>query len=98
AHDTKHVDEVGGCGDVVYFYSNNGTSFGLSSKISLGHVPCGPNNQSGLGLFVAPNVAGLAISSDGKTLVAANNYNDSISVIDTVAGTVRYEYDLRPYA
>jgi YVTN family beta-propeller protein len=43
-------------------------------------------------------VAGLAISADGKTLVAANNYNDSISVIDTATATVRYEYDLRPYA
>ncbi len=43
-------------------------------------------------------MAGLAISADGKTLVAANNYNDSISVIDTATGTVRYEYDLRPYA
>jgi YVTN family beta-propeller protein len=30
--------------------------------------------------------------------VAANNYNDSISVIDTATGTVRYEYDLRPFA
>ena len=98
APDSKTLYAAGGCDDVVYVYSNNGTSFGLSSKISLGHVPCGPNNQSGLGLFVAPNVAGLAISSDGKTLVAANNYNDSISVIDTATGTVRYEYDLRPYA
>jgi hypothetical protein len=43
-------------------------------------------------------VAGLAISADGKTLVAANNYNDSISVIDTATATVRYEYDLRPFA
>ncbi len=43
-------------------------------------------------------MAGLAITSDGKTLVAANNYNDSISVIDTASGTVRYEYDLRPFA
>jgi hypothetical protein len=43
-------------------------------------------------------VAGLAISADGKTLVAVNNYNDSISVIDTASGTVRYEYDLRPFS
>ena len=43
-------------------------------------------------------MAGLAISADGKTIVAANNYNDSISVIDTATGTVRYEYDLRPFA
>src|SRR5262249_61785416 len=37
------------------------------------------------------------ISADGKTLVVANNYNDSISVIDTAAGAVRFEHDLRPF-
>ena len=55
-------------------------------------------NRTGLGLGVEPNVAGLAISADGKTIVAANNYNDSISVIDTATAAVRYEYDLRPFA
>src|SRR5882672_1051100 len=92
----------GGCDDAVYAYSNNGTSFVLSAKISLGHAPngCVSNaaNRTGLGLGVEPNVAGLAISADGTTIVAANNYNDSISVIDTASGKVRYEYDLRPYA
>ena len=92
----------GGCDDAVYAYSNNGSSFVLSAKISLGHAPNGcvsnPANRTGLGLGVEPNVAGLAISADGKTIVAANNYNDSISVIDTALGKVRYEYDLRPYA
>ena len=94
----------GGCDDAVYVYANNGTSFAPSGKISLGHIPCPANptsnnpNQSGLGRGVAPNVAGLAISADGRTLVAANSYSDSISVIDTASGTVRYEYDLRPYA
>ncbi len=29
--------------------------------------------------------------------MVANNYNDSISVIDTATGTVRYEHDLRPF-
>src|SRR5262249_19692731 len=33
----------------------------------------------------------------GKMLVVANNYNDSITVIDTATNTVRYEHDLRPY-
>jgi YVTN family beta-propeller protein len=92
----------GGCDDAVYAYSNNGTSFVPSATISLGHAPDGcvsnPANRTGLGLGVEPNVAGLAISADGKTIVAANNYNDSISVIDTALGKVRYEYDLRPYA
>src|SRR4030095_16693640 len=27
----------------------------------------------------------------------ANNYNDSISVIDTATRTLRYEHDLRPF-
>ena len=44
-----------------------------------------------------PNAAGLALSADGKTLVVANNYNDSISVIDTATRNVRYEHDLRPF-
>jgi hypothetical protein len=30
-------------------------------------------NQTGLGLSVEPNAAGLAITADGTTLVAANN-------------------------
>lgn len=93
---------AGGCDDAVYAYSSTGGSFVLSAKISLGHAPdgCVSNaaNRTGLGLSVEPNVAGLAISADGKTLVAANNYNDSISVIDTASATVRYEYDLRPFA
>jgi len=52
--------------------------------------------RHGLGVSVAPNASGLGLSADGKTLVVVNNYNDSISVIDTATGTVRYEHDLRP--
>jgi hypothetical protein len=102
APNSQTLYAAGGCDDAVYAYTNNGTSFVLSATISLGHAPngCVSNaaNRTGLGLSVEPNVAGLGISSDGKTLVAANNYNDSISVIDTATATVRYEYDLRPYA
>lgn len=102
APNSQTLYAAGGCDDVVYVYTNNGSSVVLSNKISLGHAPggCVANtaNQTGLGLFVEPNVAGLAISADGGTLVAANNYNDSISVIDTATGKVRYEYDLRPFA
>src|SRR5262249_32213393 len=102
APNSKTLYAAGGCDDVVYAYGDNGTSFVLSAKISLGHAPdgCVSNaaNQKGIGLGVEPNVSGLAISADGKTLVAANNYNDSISVIDIATATVRYEYDLRPFA
>jgi len=101
APNSQTLYAAGGCDDAVYAYANNGSSFVLSAKISLGHAPNGcvsnPSNRTGLGLGVEPNVAGLAVSSDGKTLVAANNYNDSISVVDTATGTVRYESDLRPY-
>jgi YVTN family beta-propeller protein len=102
APNSQTVYASGGCDDAVYAYSTNGSSFTLSNKISLGHAPGGcvsnTTNRTGLGLGVEPNVAGIAISADGKTLVAANNYNDSISVIDTTSGTVRYEYDLRPFS
>uniref|UniRef100_UPI003C7D810E YncE family protein n=1 Tax=Burkholderia gladioli TaxID=28095 RepID=UPI003C7D810E len=53
--------------------------------------------QKGGGIRVQPNAAGLALSADSKTLVVANNYNDSISVIDTATNNVRYEHDLRPF-
>jgi len=102
APNSQTIYATGGCDDVVYAYTNNGGTFALSTKILLGHAPngCVSNaaNQTGLGLSVEPNVAGLAISADGSTLVAANNYNDSISVINTATGTVKYEYDLRPFA
>ncbi len=102
APNSQTLYAAGGCEDAVYAYTNTGGTFVQSAKISLGHAPTGcvsaTANRTGLGLSVEPNVAGLAISADGKTLVAANNYNDSISVIDTATSTVRYEYDLRPYS
>lgn len=77
--------------DAVYAYTRSGGVWGLTSTVSLGHA-------AGMGVGVRPNASGLAISADGRTLVVANNYNDSISVIDTASATVRYEHDLRPYA
>src|SRR6516225_2575816 len=67
--DGERLYATGGRDDAVYVYA----------KIGLKHGQLG-----GLGLFgVSPNASGLGISADGKTLVVANNYNDSISVIDT---------------
>lgn len=79
---------TGGRDDAVYKYSKDGV---LLNTIALGH------GNKGVGLGVLPNASGLAISDDGKTLVVANNYNDSISVIDTATNTVSYEHDLRPF-
>src|SRR5262249_42092359 len=82
---------AGGADDAVYAYTAPGGTWSLAAKIGLGHT-----NQ-GVGLSVRPNASGLGISADGKTLVVVNNYNDSISVIDTATNAVRYEHDLRPY-
>ena len=72
-------------------YSKTGQTWAASATIALNH------GNVGIGVGVAPNAGGLAISKDGKTLVVVNNYNDSISVVDTASGTVRYEHDLRPF-
>ena len=91
---------AGGSDDAVYVYTKSGALFGAAAPIALGHVPQGATGSArnkGVGLSVQPNAAGLALSADGATLVVANNYNDSISVIDTATSKVRYEHDLRPY-
>ncbi len=88
---------AGGSDDAVYAYTKTNGSYAQSAKISLGHIPSGATVGTGVGLGVEPNASGLAISTDGSTLVVANNFNDSISVIDTASKTVRYEHDLRPY-
>jgi DNA-binding beta-propeller fold protein YncE len=82
---------AGGRDDAVYAYTRVGGSWSLSATIALGH------GGKGVGVGVGPNASGLGISTDGATLVVANNYNDSISVIDTASATVRYDHDLRPY-
>ncbi|HET6309327.1 MAG TPA: bifunctional YncE family protein/alkaline phosphatase family protein [Rhodopila sp.] len=93
APDGKTLYAAGGADDAVYAYTNTSGSWTQAAKIALGH----PTTYGGVGLEVDPNASGLAISADGSTLVVANNYNDSISVIDTASNTVRYEHDLRPY-
>ena len=82
---------AGGRDDSIYAYTKASGSWALSSTIALGHA------GKGVGIGVSPNASGLAISADGATLVVANNYNDSISVIDVATGTIRYEHDLRPF-
>ena len=92
--DGSKLYATGGRDDAVYVYARGAGSWAQTRKVDLEH-----GVKGGLGLSgVSPNASGLGLSPDGKTLVVANNYNDSISVIDTVTGTVRYEHDLRPFA
>src|SRR5262249_24009012 len=83
---------AGGRDDIIYTYGKSGSSWVPAGTISLGHA-----RGIGVGSSLSPNASGLGISADGKTLVVANNYNDSISVVDTSSRSVRYEHDLRPY-
>ncbi len=91
AADGKTLYVSGGNDDAVYAYTRSGGTWQQSAKIDLGH------NGKGVGLGVQPNAGGLAISKDGTKLIVANNYSDSISVIDTATNSVLYEHDLRPY-
>lgn len=92
---------AGGSDDAVYVYTRSGNAFVSAGAIPLGHFAPGSTGSArnrGLGRGVQPNAGGMDVSADGRTLVVANNYNDSISVIDTASRQVRYEHDLRPYA
>ena len=94
--DGNTIYAAGGSDDAVYVYTKAGGTFTAGTPLALGHKTSTQAN-GGVGLAVQPNASGLGMSFDGKTLVVANNYNDSISVIDTATKTVRYEHDLRPY-
>ena len=92
----------GGVDDLVHVYAKTPDGAGRwteGASIALGHAaPSGSKFLSGgNGLQQPPSISGLALSPSGKTLVAANIYNDSISVIDTATRAVKYEYDLRPF-
>ncbi len=85
---------AGGSDDAVYAYTKTDDLLSLTKTFPLGHASAG---AGGIGLLVKPETIGLAISADGQTLVAANNYNDSITVSDIPSAQIKFEYDLRPF-
>ena len=90
APDGRHFYVSGGGDDVVHSYESTGGIWGEPLEaIPLGH-------QEGNGLLTNPAVAGLAVTADGKRLVVANYYNDSISIVDLASRKVTAELDLRP--
>src|SRR5262245_7000791 len=91
---------AGGNDDADYVYPRTGGTFTPAAPIALGHFAPGATGSArnkSIGLGVQPNASGMDVSADGRTLVVANNYNDSISVIDTSTRLVRFEHDLRPF-
>ena len=86
APDGNTLYAAGGNDDAVHVYTKSGGRFTAAPPIPLGHYAPGATGaarNTGVGLNVQPNAGGMDISADGNTLVVANNYNDSISVIDT---------------
>lgn len=83
---------TGGTDDNVHVYTRPSPSaqFSDAGAIALGH-------SKGVGIGVPPNANGLAVSADGKLLIVANDFNDSISVVDTASKKVIADYDLRPF-
>ena len=69
--------------------SGAGSHFLNSGKIGLGH-------KAGLGADVQPQAAGVAVNPDGRRVLVANYYNDSVSLVDLAARKVVAEQDLRP--
>jgi DNA-binding beta-propeller fold protein YncE len=94
----------GGVDDQIYGYTKASAGWALTAAIKLGHAPDKLASQKsngfdsgGVGFKQLPSAAGIAVSADGKTLAVANIYNNSVSIIDTAAGRVAYEYNLQPF-
>jgi DNA-binding beta-propeller fold protein YncE len=83
----------------VYTDPKTGTTSLLGNGLKVAQPPSGQIQVSvNTQVTVKPCAAGLAISSDGKTLVVANYYNDSITVFNGGLGnwSKGRERDLRP--
>ncbi len=78
----------GGVDDRVYEFVVGPAAFTSGRTFVLGH-------KAGLGLAARPEIAAVAVSPDGRRLLATNIQNDSVSLIDLVSGTVS-DQDLRP--
>src|SRR5205807_752559 len=79
----------GGVDDALYLFARRGSQFVPAGRIRLGH-------KAGLGANVLPQTAGVAVSPDGHRALAANYYNDSVSLVDLRRRTIIAEQDLRP--
>jgi DNA-binding beta-propeller fold protein YncE len=89
--DGKEFYVSGGPDDLVHVFAQGTGGWTESPSIPLNH------NGVGLGLYgILPVVAGLAVTANGKHLLAANYENDSVSAIDLTTHSVESELDLRP--
>ncbi|HEY1749791.1 MAG TPA: bifunctional YncE family protein/alkaline phosphatase family protein [Caulobacteraceae bacterium] len=75
--------------DAIEFAARPGGGFAAGRTFKLGH-------KFGIGLKVAPQAAGVAVSPNGRWLLVANFQNDSVSLVDLASGKLAAEQDLRP--
>jgi YVTN family beta-propeller protein len=92
--DGLHFYVSGGVDDTVHAFAYQAGKGWVepAAPIKLGHRS-GLVLHRGAGTSIA---GGLGISGDGKTIVVANLYNDSLSIVDATTLQVRGEVDLRP--
>ena len=86
---------------IVYPFNVTSKTFGTPTTIQL--IPGGANaDANGIGgniNYLGPQTSGLALDPTGRTLVALNMLNDSMSVVDTTTNTIVVNnHDLRPFA
>ncbi|HEV2388868.1 MAG TPA: hypothetical protein VGS20_16620 [Candidatus Acidoferrales bacterium] len=79
----------GGDDDIHVFERSAGLWREAGTPIPLGH-------RRGLGIETKPVTAGLAVTADGRRLLAANFENDSVSLVDLGQRRAIAEVDLRP--
>ncbi len=106
---TGTVNPAKSAGDNVHIFTLNAASgaWQHAAELALGHTaglgldvepPTGEQLPVNERVAVSPCAAGVAVSQDGKTLVVANYYNDSITVFTGGLGnwSKGTELDLRP--
>jgi len=67
---------------------SHSTTTGSQRRAADRRHTCRAEEHRAEGVRSRPLAAGLAVTADGRRLVVANHYNDSISVIDLSAGVV----------
>jgi YVTN family beta-propeller protein len=90
APDGSHFYVSGGVDDDVHVFTQSNGVWGEAGKpVALGHT-------GGAGYHQRPMVAGLAVTANGKTVVAADIPQNAVSLIDVDRNAKISELELRP--
>lgn len=90
APDGNHFYVSGGVDDNIHVFAKADHGWAEDG------APIGLGHRQGIGIHQKPTVANVAVTADGKTLLAADIYNDAVSLVDLAQRTKVGELDLRP--